>query len=286
MLHLDKWVCSSLNAYAHRSWAVDAFFALFARNDLLKGGVVVIFYSWAWFRRHAEIVKQRQIVICGLIGGIAAPWFARLIAFVAPFRVRPLHDPTLHWQLAYGTNPSTLINWSSFPSDHAAMFAAFAMALFFVSRRAGIILFAYVFALVDFARIYLGLHYLTDILAGTLIGIAVSYLLVSKRPRALVDEHIMPALDRNPEYFYPGFVFFLYMVGTMFSPLHEILSYLRVITHPLFSRRFAITLDSRWRPAEVCAVLFIAFAIVLRQAIRIRSTDRALATNSHDPKEV
>jgi undecaprenyl-diphosphatase len=171
------------------------------RNDLLKGGVVVIFYSWAWFRRHAEIVKQRQIVICGLIAGIAAPWFARWVPFVAPFRVRPLHNPALHWQLAYETSPSTLINWSSFPSDHAAMFAAFAMALCFVSRRAGIIFFAHVFAFVDFARIYLGLHYLTDILAGTLIGIAVSYLSLSKPLQTLVVEHVMPALDRNPQYF-------------------------------------------------------------------------------------
>jgi undecaprenyl-diphosphatase len=281
-MRLDNWVSSSLNASAHRSWAVDAFFALFARNDLLKGGIVVIFYSWAWFRRHAEIVKQRQIVICGLIAGIAAPWFARLVAFVAPFRVRPLHNPALHWQLAYETSPSTLINWSSFPSDHAAMFAAFAMALCFVSRRAGIIFFAYVFAFVDFARIYLGLHYLTDILAGTLIGLAVSYLSVSKPLQMLVVEHVMPALDRNPQYFYPGFVFSLYMIGTMFGPLHDILRYLLVITH---ARRFAIILDSRWRPAGAGAVLCIALAIVLRQAIRSRSSHRAaLATNSHDPK--
>jgi undecaprenyl-diphosphatase len=285
MLSVDSWVSSSLNVYAHRSWVVDSFFALLARNDVLKGGAVILFYSWAWFRRHVEIAEQRQILICGLIGGIVAPWVARLVAITAPFRLRPLHNPALHWQLAYGTSPSTLLNWSSFPSDHAAMFAAFAMALFFVSRRAGIVLFAYVFALVDFARIYLGLHYLTDILVGTLIGIAVAYLSISKGPRRLVLRHIMPVLDRRPEYFYPGFIFSLYMVGTMFGPLHEILRYLIVVSHAPSGHRFAAILNSRWRPAFAGAALLVMLAVVLLEMLRGRSTDHALASSPHDPKQ-
>lgn len=277
----DHWISSLLDAQSHRSWALDTFFVLLAYNLILKGGIVVLLYSWAWFRRCTDLLKQRQYLICGLIGAVAAPCFARLVAVVMPFRERPLHNPALHWQLAYGVKPNALIDWSSFPSDHAALLAALATALCFVSRTAGVVLFAYVFVFVEFARVYLGFHYFSDILVGTLIGVAISGLLATEYPRSLVAKHILPVADRNPQYFYPALVSYLYMVAMVFDPLRDILHYIHAITRAFFARLLAMMHNSRWGFEEVGLIVAIGCVIILILAVRGRSANRAIGTNSN-----
>ncbi|GAC1328198.1 MAG: hypothetical protein NVSMB13_15160 [Mycobacteriales bacterium] len=94
-----------------------------------------------------------------------------------------------------------------FPSDHAVMAGAVAAALFFVSRRlawVGVVL-ALVMA---FARVYVGVHYPSDVLAGLAVGAVVAVLveLLLGRPvamlvRRLEDTALRPLLagpSRSP----------------------------------------------------------------------------------------
>lgn len=70
----------------------------------------------------------------------------------------------------------------SFPSGHAMMtFAFFALAIHFIFKfiknrplKISLIsVFSFVIALIGFSRIYLGVHYLTDIIAGFLISFVI-----------------------------------------------------------------------------------------------------------------
>ncbi|WP_328676827.1 phosphatase PAP2 family protein [Streptomyces sp. NBC_00322] len=92
-----------------------------------------------------------------------------------------LKVPTLEACPAHG-------DWS-FPSNHSALAAAAAVALLFVSRRLGIL--ALVAAvLMTASRVWVGVHYPHDVLAGFLVGASVAFVSawgVRRNQRALAE---------------------------------------------------------------------------------------------------
>ncbi len=113
-------------------------------------------------------VRSRSLLplIVGLSAGTLA-WVLASVAKAAADRPRPyevLADAVLRQQSALGT---------SFPSSHTAVAVAVVVALLpFVPRPLGIAAIACA-VLVGWSRIYLGVHYPLDVLAGAGIGLAV-----------------------------------------------------------------------------------------------------------------
>lgn len=60
---------------------------------------------------------------------------------------------------------------ASFPSGHTATAFALASAVFYANRRLGILAYAAA-VIIGFARIAVGVHYPTDVVAGALVGLA------------------------------------------------------------------------------------------------------------------
>ena len=89
-----------------------------------------------------------------------------------PFRALPQVDPLLHGTLG-----------ASFPSGHAATSFAGATFLALAAPRLAPALFALA-AAVAYSRVYVGVHYPLDVVAGAVLGAAVTLVFRALGPRA------------------------------------------------------------------------------------------------------
>jgi undecaprenyl-diphosphatase len=195
-------------------------------NDLLKGGVMGAPIWWAWFRPNVDKDDTRQHLICAIVACLVALVIARGLAIMLSFGARPMTVAALHFQRPYGSDDGGLIDWSSFPSDHAAVFFSLAMSIFFVWRTSGIAALSYVFLFIAMPRLYLGFQYPTDIVEGALIGIVLALIARAKLFCDWVGRFIMPWLQRSPGSFYACLFILTYQIATVFRSARWIARFL------------------------------------------------------------
>jgi undecaprenyl-diphosphatase len=198
---LDLWIFHAINGWS--GYPLLDWIAEFAdRNELLKAGILVAAFWWFWFSPDSR-ADTRRAVISALLGTIMALVIARALAGLLPFRVRPIfatgidyRPPTLRLESYLNAE-----DWSSFPSDHGAMWFALVYGLWRVSRPVGIAAAAFSTVWVGIVRIYLGVHYPSDLVVGGLIGLACGYLTPRLGGDRLAD-HILKYEKAYPQAFY------------------------------------------------------------------------------------
>ncbi len=225
MNFFDASIIYFVNSFVHRWFAVDATFALIATNTLFSGGAIAAIIWWAWFRFDTKQSQAREFLSCGIFTAFLSVVAARSLAALLPYRERPIHRPELHLRMPFVFNESTVVHWSSFPSDHAAMFFALALSIYFVSRRAGIAALCYVVLFVCTPRLYMGFHYPTDLVVGAFIGIGVAYLARIESFRRATTLPVMRCLERSPGLFYAGFFIVTFQIAIIFASFRHIARY-------------------------------------------------------------
>lgn len=226
----DAHILSYLNHFARRSWAFDNLFVL-CSNYLLRVAGIVPLYWWAWFRGGEGKNGKRDFLLFGMIACLFALLLSRTISALLPFRPRPIHNPELHFQLPYSQGNGMLLGWSSFPSDHAAVYFALAMCLYFAAPRLGIFALCWAIFVTSLPRLYLGLHYPTDIMAGALLGVGVAYLSKSSKLRTAVTTPLARWQERHPGPFYALLFLFTVQLATAFESVLLFKNYISAITH-------------------------------------------------------
>lgn len=93
-------------------------------------------------------------------------------ADAASFGVKDLTHRTRPFVAHPSIHPLYVVHSSSFPAGHAATAFAGALLLSWVERRIAPALFGLA-ALIAISRVYVGVHYPTDVLGGAALGLAV-----------------------------------------------------------------------------------------------------------------
>lgn len=213
----DLAIIDFLNQFSQVSWRVDYTLHFISGNHLLKGGVLLTLFWWGWFRaqEHQPIVQVH--LLSTLFGCFIAMASARALAWSLPFRLRPLHEEGLAFTLPHTMKPTALEGWSSFPSDNAVLFYALSAGMFYISKKVGIFALIYTTLIIALPRVYLGLHYPTDILAGAVIGIAIALLCNTKYFTENIAQSTLSYSSTKPEIFYPIFFIISYQIADMFE---------------------------------------------------------------------
>jgi len=159
---------------------------------LLLAMVLLIVWCWWGVRRRPGGAEEAASSVAALVWAPLAAAVAVLVnvpirGFVE--RPRPFRD---HQGLEVLVSGKTDY---SFVSDHATLAMAMAVGLFVAHRRFGLVGIG-VALLEGFCRVYMGVHYPTDVIGGFALGTAVALLLSPVASMLLTP--VLRAVDRSP----------------------------------------------------------------------------------------
>lgn len=160
---IDFKIFYFFNNLTGKSAVFDTTIIFFA--DYLQYALAAIFILFLYLENRSNRQKFQIFLIVAISMLIARFGVTNLIRFLYP-RPRPF--------VVYQVNQLIPEGINGFPSGHAALFFALAMAVYFYNKKWGAWFFAAAI-LMTIARVIAGVHYPTDILVGAVIGILSAY---------------------------------------------------------------------------------------------------------------
>lgn len=199
------------------AWLNDLTHFLLASD--VRIGVLATILLYLWLGNKGTIASN-EVPITRSIAAIVLSMFACFVLrHVAPRQIRPrLAMPWLEFPPLEGLGH--LADFRSFPSDTATLAAAVTVVIFMLHRRLGFVALAWTVVCVMFPRLYVGYHYLSDLLFGALVGATVT-LLVMRWPLSV--NRLAGVLEgwriRQPAAATLAVILMAHQIGTVFPVL-------------------------------------------------------------------
>lgn len=179
---MDFYLFNLIAGLAHKHWLIDysgVFLAEYLGYFLILGIILFLIIEKNWRRRIYFFSLAAISVI--LARGIIVE------------TVRFFYDRSRPFE-ALGIEPLILNNGApSFPSGHAALFFALALAVFFMNKKRGYWFFAGAL-LIGVARIFIGIHWPLDILAGAAVGLISAF---AVKKTFFFPESVSPEIEKK-----------------------------------------------------------------------------------------
>lgn len=171
----DLTILTFLTSFVGRSPLFDHLNNSLSRFDLFKGVALMCLFWYTWAGAPAnesgiECQRRQLRLIMVLIGTILIGGLSRGMQLTLQIHQRPLLSGLGLPFPVTQFNAHSLNNWNSFPSDHAMFFFALGTGLWTVNRAAGAIALLWTIVVIDLPRVYLGIHYPSDVIFGALFG--------------------------------------------------------------------------------------------------------------------
>jgi undecaprenyl-diphosphatase len=220
----DRVATRALNRLAARDSTVNELVNAIT-FPTLQGLVVVSLACGCWFTRTSPDSRKR--LVRGCVAAVLAAAAAHFVQVTLPPMLKPIFDPSLQIypadvlgdidSLRANSNP----NAQSFPSERATLFAGVAIAVCAAYRPIGLIALLSTVT-TEWCRIYLGLHYLSDIL-GSFFLAAMIYWLVEATAFFGFDHVVIEWERTSPAAFYSVAFAGCYGLATAFEDLRSFL---------------------------------------------------------------
>jgi len=164
-MNLDILIFQQINGLAGQFGFLDKLGVFFAEYCQY---ILVAVLIWL-FRKNIRVV-----IFSGLAAVVAKFGIAELIRLFWS-RTRPFIDHNVNLLFEK-------VNEPSFPSGHASFFFALSTVVYLNNKKAGILFYAVSF-IISISRVFAGVHWPSDILAGAMVGIFSGWLVMNLAKR-------------------------------------------------------------------------------------------------------
>ncbi len=164
-MNFDLYFFNLINQFAGKWQWLDLSAIFFAKYF----EYILLFYLLLFLAKNSK--KYWVMVKEGLLTAIFARFIIGEIIYKIWFRQRPFVNKSAHLLLP-NYNPQE----ASFPSGHALFYFALSTIIYNYNKKAGILLYIGSFLIV-IARVFVGVHWPLDIIAGAILGIVTGLLL-------------------------------------------------------------------------------------------------------------
>ena len=163
-MNSDLLIFKFLNGFSHRWELLDSFIIFCA---VYLGYLLILSLALFLFK---DIKKYWRMVAESLLAALIVRFVLVGIFYYFHFRARPFAQTDVNLLIPYDGGRT------SFPSGHASFYFALSTIIYGYNKKAGIIFYA-ASLIIAVSRVFAGVHWPSDVLAGAVFGIVMGFFL-------------------------------------------------------------------------------------------------------------